>query len=471
MTISYTKKSFTLIEVLVSLVILGVLSTFIIVSIDSIIDATNDAKRKKDLDSISKILMGYGILNTYPIKEDCNIGEQGCLDELIPDYTNSFPMDPNGSYYKYSSDGLTYTIKSTLSSEQTLLYNPDTGFTQSQSPTANFLADITSGAAPLEIIFTDASTGNPTSWCWDIDNSGNCDYTTQNINHTYTDSGTYTVKLTIANDYGSDFETKTNYINLENPIYSGGQQKQILITNNSENSLFEYQVKIQISDVSGMSPDLSDLMFSDINNNPLYHWIESISPAIVWVRVPLIVVGGSTIYMYYGGEGDPSYTSNGFNVFEYFENWENGQTNGWTYSANRVLTIVSGYNSNYALRSNYYRSSWGTSNWSAISPSFSLEEGSYKIEYNVWGYTCCNSSTYATSVEIKVGDSIVISRYTPSPYKAWTKKVSNIFTASGTKNISTHSRAYWCTGEWHSLWDNMFIRKAISNEPTTEIIN
>ena len=124
-------KSFTLIEVLVALVILGILSTFIIISLSSVIDSSNDAKRKKDLDSVSKMLMTYGVLNgSYPV-DDCNIGEEGCLEELS-EYTSSFPKDPNGDSYHYSSDGSTYTITANLSDGQELTYNPEIGFSQTE---------------------------------------------------------------------------------------------------------------------------------------------------------------------------------------------------------------------------------------------------------------------------------------------------------------------------------------------------
>ena len=80
------------------------------------------------------------------------------------------------------------------------------------APVANFSANFTSGISPLTVNFTDLSTNSPTSWAWDIDNSGTTDYTTQNPSHTFLSSGTYSVKLTASNSSGSDEEVKTNYI-------------------------------------------------------------------------------------------------------------------------------------------------------------------------------------------------------------------------------------------------------------------
>ncbi len=79
-------------------------------------------------------------------------------------------------------------------------------------PVANFAGTPVSGCAPLGIAFTDQSTNTPTTWAWDIDNNGSTDYTTQNINHTFTNPGTYSVKLTATNGNGTNSLTRTNYI-------------------------------------------------------------------------------------------------------------------------------------------------------------------------------------------------------------------------------------------------------------------
>ncbi|MCB2230977.1 PKD domain-containing protein [bacterium] len=77
-------------------------------------------------------------------------------------------------------------------------------------PVADFSADPTSGVAPLAVQFTDLSTNNPTGWSWNFGDGGTS--TLQNPSHTYTTAGTYTVSLTASNAFGSDGETKTAYI-------------------------------------------------------------------------------------------------------------------------------------------------------------------------------------------------------------------------------------------------------------------
>lgn len=82
--------------------------------------------------------------------------------------------------------------------------------TPTNPPVAAFSGTPTSGYAPLTVVFTDASTNNPTSWAWTFGDGGTS--TAQNPSHTYTAAGTYTVTLTASNAYGSDSETKTGYI-------------------------------------------------------------------------------------------------------------------------------------------------------------------------------------------------------------------------------------------------------------------
>lgn len=80
---------------------------------------------------------------------------------------------------------------------------------------ADFEADATSGDAPLDVQFTDLSTGDPTSWAWDFGDGGTS--TEQNPAHTYADAGTYTVELVATNADGSDTATKTDYIVADEP--------------------------------------------------------------------------------------------------------------------------------------------------------------------------------------------------------------------------------------------------------------
>ncbi|TMI78777.1 MAG: PKD domain-containing protein, partial [Bacteroidetes bacterium] len=79
-----------------------------------------------------------------------------------------------------------------------------------QAPVADFSASATSGCSPLTVTFTDLSAGSPFSWNWDF---GNGQLSTSRApTVTFSQPGTYTVKLVVKNASGVDEEIKTNYI-------------------------------------------------------------------------------------------------------------------------------------------------------------------------------------------------------------------------------------------------------------------
>jgi len=90
------------------------------------------------------------------------------------------------------------------------------GCTGETPPVANFSGNPTSGDKPLAVQFTDLSSGSPTSWSWDF-GDGVGTSTAQNPSYTYNDTGYYTVSLTATNTYGSDTETKIDYIHVTEP--------------------------------------------------------------------------------------------------------------------------------------------------------------------------------------------------------------------------------------------------------------
>jgi PKD repeat protein len=81
---------------------------------------------------------------------------------------------------------------------------------QEAAPAAAFSASPTSGKAPLNVIFTDKSTGTPTKWQWNFGDGTTS--TQQNPTHKYSKSEVYTVSLTVKNAKGSNTVTKTDYI-------------------------------------------------------------------------------------------------------------------------------------------------------------------------------------------------------------------------------------------------------------------
>lgn len=90
----------------------------------------------------------------------------------------------------------------------------------SAPPVANFSGNPTTVTSGGTVSFTDLSSNAPTSWSWTISGTagtnwsytGGTSATSQNPQVIFTTVGQYTVTLTATNGFGSDGETKTNYI-------------------------------------------------------------------------------------------------------------------------------------------------------------------------------------------------------------------------------------------------------------------
>ena len=81
-------------------------------------------------------------------------------------------------------------------------------------PSASFTLAPTSGYAPLEVQFTSTSTGDITSYAWDFNNDLSTQSTSANPLYTYTQPGTYSVRLTVSGPGGSNFIIQENAINV-----------------------------------------------------------------------------------------------------------------------------------------------------------------------------------------------------------------------------------------------------------------
>ena len=123
---------------------------------------------------------------------------------------------PNPSH-TFNNEG-TYTVSLTATNQYGSNTKIETSFiivnAGGAAPISNFSADITSGTAPLTVNFTDQSTNTPNSWQWDFGDGATS--TQPNPSHTYNNEGSYTVTLTVSNEYGSDTKTINNYIYVGN---------------------------------------------------------------------------------------------------------------------------------------------------------------------------------------------------------------------------------------------------------------
>jgi len=77
---------------------------------------------------------------------------------------------------------------------------------------ADMIASTAGGCAPVYVNFIDISSGNPTSWKWDLGN-GTVSFL-QNPSTTYFNPGKYTIKLVVKNGTNADSTVKVNYITI-----------------------------------------------------------------------------------------------------------------------------------------------------------------------------------------------------------------------------------------------------------------
>ena len=132
----------------------------------------------------------------------------GSGDSLTLDLAgNDLPESVQIIYYDSDGNGI---LLWDVGTSATVI--PPTGLT----PQAAFATDVTSGASPLSVQFTDRSTNEPNSWEWSF-GDGQIS-SEQNPVHTYTAPGIYTVQLTAHNPDGSGTISKSGYIQVSGGV-------------------------------------------------------------------------------------------------------------------------------------------------------------------------------------------------------------------------------------------------------------
>ncbi|MCG3156248.1 MAG: hypothetical protein DKINENOH_02871 [bacterium] len=83
-------------------------------------------------------------------------------------------------------------------------------------PLAKFAGTPVLGSVPLQVSFTDSSTGNPTSWSWDFGDGNTA--TEQHPSHQYLTPGEYTVTLQVANGCDTSAVSRQNYVTVVDTV-------------------------------------------------------------------------------------------------------------------------------------------------------------------------------------------------------------------------------------------------------------
>jgi hypothetical protein len=122
-----------------------------------------------------------------------------------------------------------------------------------------------------------------------------------------------------------------------------------------------------------MQSDCDDIRITDQNGQVLPHWIDNRNYSCntantqVWVKLPVLPASGTTVYVYYG---QPTATSvnNGSQVFDFFDDFDDNLSNGWTPTTldrQGTWTVTSGY----------YRQIDTPANWALSVNSNSITNG------------------------------------------------------------------------------------------------
>ena len=142
----------------------------------------------------------------------------GDITTYLWDFGDTITSTAKNPTHMYTADGV-YTISLTVDGPGGLDTEVKTNYiTVYKTVQAGFYALPTEGIAPLEVSFTNTSTGDIATYLWDFGDG--ITSTAENPTHMYTADGVYTISLTVNGPGGLDTEVKTNYITVYSTIHA-----------------------------------------------------------------------------------------------------------------------------------------------------------------------------------------------------------------------------------------------------------
>jgi PKD repeat protein len=128
---------------------------------------------------------------------------------------NASAKNPIHTYTTAGKYTVTLTARNAAGNGSITKTNYITVTSTNPAPTVQYIANVTSGTAPLAVQFTVTSISarsDITSGVWDVNNDGKIEFNYRNPMYVYQTPGIYTVNLTVTNADGTGSIIKTNYI-------------------------------------------------------------------------------------------------------------------------------------------------------------------------------------------------------------------------------------------------------------------
>lgn len=161
------------------------------------------------------------------------------------DGLTSTEQNPVHTYNNQGTYSVTLTVSGSAGSDTEI--KTDYITTEYPEPTAEFIGTPETGMAPLTVTFNDQSVDSVNSWSWDFGDGG-----TSSLQHPvyiYNTPGIYTVSLTVSGPGGSNTNTKTDYIQVNQGLITAD------FSANPTNG--EAPLLVQFTDLSTSSADIN----------------------------------------------------------------------------------------------------------------------------------------------------------------------------------------------------------------------
>ena len=151
-----------------------------------------------------------------PLTVSFSDASAGDVDRLQWDFGDGASSTGSAPSHTYDSAG-TYSVTLTAAGPGGEDSASKSGYivVSEPPPVAAMSQSTDGGTAPVTVTFSDASTGAVDAWSWDLGDGTTA--TSGQVVHTYSDAGTYDVRLTVTGPGGSDSVLRTEAVVVEAP--------------------------------------------------------------------------------------------------------------------------------------------------------------------------------------------------------------------------------------------------------------